>query len=257
MLKVMTMIAFLMLSAVPATDPSTWIGTDDYPSTALAARAEGVTSVRLDISEQGTPEKCTITNSSGNTALDEVSCKLLMKRAQFRVPSNSADQIFSTNIQWKIPPVQLTPVNFMGFTATSRVKNGKIQSGCIEKKLGNPDENLPLCELFVSDVFTDAVDKIPLDNASLMQARLIFGPANEPLPNDTSFSKEAISHTFMEASFDVDQHGIGTNCRIVQNQIGPDVAEFCEVFSAEQEFDVTSVSSFPLKMRFVIDVMVE
>ena len=251
------MIAFLMLSAVPATDPSTWIGTDDYPSTALAARAEGVTSVRLDITQQGTPEKCTITNSSGNAVLDEASCQLLMKRAQFRVSSNSADQIFSTNIQWKIPPVQLTQVNIMGFTATSRVKNGEVQSGCIEKKLGVPDEDLPLCELFSSDLFTEVVDKIPLDKASLMQARLVFGPAAGPLPNDTNFSKEAIIYTFMEASFDVDQHGIGTNCRIVQNQIGPDVAEFCEIFSAEQEFDVKNVSSFPLKMRFVIDLMVE
>lgn len=251
------MIAFLMLSAVPATDPSTWIGADDYPTTAIAARVEGVTSVRLDITEQGTPEKCTITNSSGSTALDEASCQLLMKRALFRVPSSSAEQIFSTNIQWKIPPVQLTRVNFMGFTATSQVKNGKVQSDCVENQLGKPDENLPLCELFASDVFTDAVDKISLDNASLIQARLVFGPANEPLPNDTSFSKKAISHTFMEASFDVDQHGIGANCRILQNQIGPDVAEFCEVFSAEQEFDVTNVDGFPLKMKFVIDVMVE
>lgn len=253
----MSILAFLMLSAAPASDPSTWIGADDYPSVALAARAEGVTSVRLDITQQGAPVKCTITNSSGNAELDEASCQLLMKRAQFRASSNSTDQIFSTNVQWKIPPVPLTPVNIMGFTATSRVKNGEVQSGCNEKKLGAPDEDLPLCELFSSDLFTEAVDKIPLDKASLMQARLVFGPADGPLPYDTNFSKEAIIYTFMEASFDVDQHGIGTNCRIVQNQIGPDVAEFCESFSAEQEFDVKNVSSFPLKMRFVIDLMVE
>jgi TonB family protein len=255
MLTKMNMYVFLILSAIPANNPGVWVGTNDYPATALAARAEGTTSVQLDIAQDGTPVKCNVAKSSGHASLDEASCELLMKRAQFRPSTTNTEQSFATNIQWKIAPEQLTPVSFMGFTATSQVRNSVVQSDCIEKKIGEPDEEIALCELFSSDVFTDAIDTLPLADASLLHARFIFGPASEQL--GSSLSTAAKTYTFMEASFDVNQAGVGTNCKIVKNQIGPNANEFCNIVSAEQAFDVTKVTSFPLQMTFLIDVTVE
>jgi TonB family protein len=56
----------------------------DYPAEAIPHRAQGITDYRLRVNAAGRVEKCEIERSSGSTALDAATCRVITKRARFR-----------------------------------------------------------------------------------------------------------------------------------------------------------------------------
>lgn len=60
------------------------IGPEDYPDTALAARAEGTTYISFTVAPDGRVRDCAVTRSSGHRALDEVTCRLIRRRFRYR-----------------------------------------------------------------------------------------------------------------------------------------------------------------------------
>lgn len=102
--------------AVPATEPTSWISTEDYPPAALRAELEGTVGVRLDIDAAGRPTKCNITESSNSPTLDQATCEILSKRATF-VPGKDR-RSFSRKITWKMPetstgaPIDIAAASF-------------------------------------------------------------------------------------------------------------------------------------------------
>lgn len=84
-----------------------YFSTDDYPAAALRAEAEGRTSFTLAIGADGRVTNCTVTGSSGNSALDRATCQLLRGRARYtpardqnRNPVSGQDR---GSVTWRLP----------------------------------------------------------------------------------------------------------------------------------------------------------
>jgi periplasmic protein TonB len=82
------------------------ISNDDYPSSALRAEEEGVTGFRLSVGTNGRVTNCTITSSSGSSALDAATCRLLTSRARFTPAKdsngNATTDTVGARIVWRI-----------------------------------------------------------------------------------------------------------------------------------------------------------
>jgi len=91
----------------PRGKPQEWLSTDDYPSSAIREGVQGVTGYRLGIGPDGKVTDCTITSSSGSTALDDQTCRLLPRRARFKpaldTAGNAIPSSYSGRTRWQIP----------------------------------------------------------------------------------------------------------------------------------------------------------
>ena len=95
---------------IPARAKGSIIGlfsTDDYPSAALNAGAEGSTVVQYTVGTNGKVSGCDVISSSGNAALDAATCRVIRSRARFTPATNESGQkVTDTGTQkvtWKIP----------------------------------------------------------------------------------------------------------------------------------------------------------
>lgn len=75
--------ATLTREATPKVDPSHWITSNDYPSTALMRGAQGIVDFRMSVDENGSPTGCHIQQSTRPPEFDTTVCKVMMKHAQF------------------------------------------------------------------------------------------------------------------------------------------------------------------------------
>lgn len=77
----------------------------DYPASALRAGEEGTVGFRLTVSPEGRVQNCVITSSSGSSALDAASCRLMRSRARFTpaVDDNGAPTVdlVEASIAWR------------------------------------------------------------------------------------------------------------------------------------------------------------
>jgi len=91
----------------PRGNPALWILSDDYPSKPLRNGETGITRVHLEVGTDGRATDCRVIGSSGNTILDDRSCKLLLKRARFapakRKDGTAALAPYFRTIRWQIP----------------------------------------------------------------------------------------------------------------------------------------------------------
>jgi protein TonB len=60
-----------------------WVSGDDYPPSSLRAGEEGTTQVKFTVNAQGRVENCTVTSSSGFSALDRGTCSSLTRRGRY------------------------------------------------------------------------------------------------------------------------------------------------------------------------------
>jgi TonB family protein len=80
---------------------------DDYPFAARRHGWQGTVIADLTISARGTVDKCDVVKSSGYEVLDNSTCDILVKRAQFRPArdksGNAVADIFRTpEIHWGV-----------------------------------------------------------------------------------------------------------------------------------------------------------
>lgn len=96
-------------NVVPKENPGLWATTVDYPTKALAERREGTTGFKLAIGEDGVPQACTITQSSGHADLDQATCNSIVRRARFYPAQDDRGRKiageWSSRVRWKIPAV--------------------------------------------------------------------------------------------------------------------------------------------------------
>jgi len=80
---------------------------DDYPASAQSAGAEGTVRATLTIGTDGRVTGCSVTQSSGNTALDSATCNILRRRAKFTPARDSngnatTDTVTTPSIVWRL-----------------------------------------------------------------------------------------------------------------------------------------------------------
>ena len=88
-------------------DPSSWVTTDDYPSDALSAEAQGTTKIKWEINTAGRVENCVVLASSGNSSLDRAACSNITRRGRYTpAQDQSGNPIRSSsgrNVVWRLP----------------------------------------------------------------------------------------------------------------------------------------------------------
>ncbi|HEX9963387.1 MAG TPA: TonB family protein [Allosphingosinicella sp.] len=80
---------------------------EDYPASAVRAGESGATGFRLEVGANGRVTNCTVTSSSGSSALDSTTCRLLRSRARFTPATDSSggstSDSVSGRIVWRLP----------------------------------------------------------------------------------------------------------------------------------------------------------
>lgn len=80
---------------------------DDYPAAAQRDEATGTAQARLTIGTDGRVTACSITKSTGNSALDSATCNVLRRRARFTPAKDQngnpiSDSYTTPNITWRL-----------------------------------------------------------------------------------------------------------------------------------------------------------
>lgn len=88
-------------------DLRTLFSADDYPAAAQAAGAEGTAQAELTIGSDGRVVGCSLTRSTGNSALDSATCSILRRRAKFTPARDSngnptTDTVSTPPIVWRL-----------------------------------------------------------------------------------------------------------------------------------------------------------
>jgi protein TonB len=103
--------------AVPARWISGRIVDTDYPRSAFKARASGTVSLRFVVAPSGRVDECSVTRSSGNRALDETTCRLIVQRFRYRPALNAEGRPVAATIRgqhdWDLgaepEPIEIEP----------------------------------------------------------------------------------------------------------------------------------------------------
>jgi protein TonB len=86
---------------------NSYFSADDYPAAALRGEDQGTTSFRLTIGPNGRVMDCAVTGSSGSSALDQATCRILRSRARYtpaRGPDgNPTGGTDSGRVTWRLP----------------------------------------------------------------------------------------------------------------------------------------------------------
>lgn len=73
----------------------------DYPRSASRARVGGEVEVRFTIQPSGRVSGCRVSRSSGDTALDETTCRLIEERFRFKPATNAAGAAIASDYGWR------------------------------------------------------------------------------------------------------------------------------------------------------------
>ncbi|HEX9964589.1 MAG TPA: TonB family protein [Allosphingosinicella sp.] len=86
---------------------ASYVSDQDYPSTAVRNEEQGTTRFKLVVGPDGKVRECSVTSSSGSSALDATTCRLMRQRAKFS-PATGSDgkptsDTVSSAIRWVLP----------------------------------------------------------------------------------------------------------------------------------------------------------
>lgn len=95
------------IAASPRGNPGNWVTNNDYRTSWINRGFEGSASFTLMIDARGRVSGCTITRSTGHSALDDATCSLLERRGRFDPAKDSSGNAtsgtFRSSITWTIP----------------------------------------------------------------------------------------------------------------------------------------------------------
>ncbi len=82
------------------------VSDSDYPASALRNEEQGTTGFRLTIGTDGRVTNCVVTSSSGSSALDTATCRIMRSRARFTPARNNLGEpttdTHNARITWRI-----------------------------------------------------------------------------------------------------------------------------------------------------------
>lgn len=88
-------------------NPGQYFSADNYPPAALRAEAQGRVVARLTIGTDGRVSDCSVTSSSGNSDLDETTCRIARSRVRYNPAKDQNGTPISSNVtlpvRWQLP----------------------------------------------------------------------------------------------------------------------------------------------------------
>lgn len=88
-------------------NPGQFFGDDNYPSEAIRAGAQGRVVAKLTVGADGRVAACTVTTSSGNSSLDDTTCRIARSRVRFTPAKDENGQPTSSSytlpVRWVLP----------------------------------------------------------------------------------------------------------------------------------------------------------
>jgi protein TonB len=86
---------------------ASYVSDEDYPANAARNEEQGTTRFRLVVGPDGRVKECTVTGSSGSSALDSTTCRLMRQRAKFTPAKNNRGEpttdTVANAIRWVLP----------------------------------------------------------------------------------------------------------------------------------------------------------
>ena len=88
-------------------NPGQYFGTDNYPPAAIRAEAQGRVVAVLSIGSDGRVSACSVTTSSGNSDLDDATCRIAKRSVKFSPAKdqngNPVTDTFTLPVRWVLP----------------------------------------------------------------------------------------------------------------------------------------------------------
>lgn len=113
----------------PKGSPYSWVYPEDYPQVSLLLEEEGASSFRLTVDAEGRVSACMITGSSGFSRLDELTCKLVSRRARFTPAQDRAGNVvastYSQRVVWLITDDSPMDARLLGWSRPAEAKKLK------------------------------------------------------------------------------------------------------------------------------------
>ena len=86
---------------------ASYVSDEDYPASAARNEEQGTTRFKLVVGPDGKVKDCSVTSSSGSSALDATTCRLMRQRARFQ-PATGSDgrptgDTVASAIRWVLP----------------------------------------------------------------------------------------------------------------------------------------------------------
>jgi len=98
---------FEPVAARPSNNPGSWVTQNDYRSSWISRGYAGTVGFRVSVGAGGKVESCSVTKSSGVSALDEATCQLVSRRARFDPAKNDQGRAvagsYTGAVRWQIP----------------------------------------------------------------------------------------------------------------------------------------------------------
>lgn len=104
----------------------------DYPASAFRAGAQGTTRMSIQVGSNGRVTGCSVTGSSGNSALDSTACSLVQRRYRYQPAVRDGVPVASTvssSVRWVLPKDS---------AATPEISNAAQDQGA-----GSPSATVP------------------------------------------------------------------------------------------------------------------
>lgn len=133
----------------PTNNPGQWVGSDDYPPSALREGAEGVTRFKLNISKTGNVTRCSIVKSSGHTDLNSATCLNVYQRAEFSPATDESGRAiagpYELSVRWQLP--ERNAGAFEPFNVTHRytVQGDGTVTDCTTQRTGSVPTQIADC----------------------------------------------------------------------------------------------------------------
>ena len=77
---------------------ASYVSDADYPASAIRSEEQGTTRFRLTVGPDGRVKDCTVTSSSGSSALDAATCRIMRNRARFTAARDTSGQATSDTV---------------------------------------------------------------------------------------------------------------------------------------------------------------
>jgi TonB family protein len=183
----------------PRGRPQAWLTDDDYPAGALSRREFGTVKFRTGVDEKGNVTDCHVIGSSGYSDLDDMVCKLLHKRAEFRPARDSAGKdiayFYQGSFHWNFPgrPGLHNPVSDIATAPMALLVElkavpksyanpallrlvfaaGKMKACTVEASTGNPRLDAIACEQASGQISPLKIEgaRIAQPNSRMVEAR--------------------------------------------------------------------------------------